>query len=380
MINFNGAIKEEYEDPRNFNVSRFIPGEDEVPDEEFILPFPQKEIIDDQGQFNSCVAQSLAMCKSILEYIQTNKWIDFDPFIIYGTRDYGSYKGVGMVPSEAVKNIYKDGAFLRRDFGKREEVPQIIDTVKEWKSKNSDKVLKAKDYKISGYSFVYSVTDIKKALKNKMPISAMFPVYDELYNVGNDGIVSLPKNKNKIYGYHQMTIVGWTKQNNWIVVNSWGTYNGMKGIYLIPYSYPIDSGIAISDTITPSKYKAKEIVLTIGSLNYVVDGLIKQLDSAPYIKNDRTYIPVRFVTEALGCSVEWKEDTQEVIIRSEESELILKIGSKTIILNNSKTLTIDTEPEIVNDRTMVPIRIICENLNCNVDWIDESRQVKITAL
>ena len=379
-IKFNGVLPEINKDPRNYTISQFIPGKDRINDEEFMLKFPQKEIIIDQGSISACVGHSFVMAKQILEYQQTNKWIDFDPFILYGTRYDDDYVGEGMYPFQGAKALYKDGAYFRRDFGKRQEMPQLKNTVEQWKKNNPDKVLKAKDYTITGYSYVNSEQAIKRALKNGMPVSVAYPIYASFYDTGKNGIVKVPDTlKEELYGYHQMLIVGWTKDNKWIVVNSWGTRYGLKGMYLIPFENEYDSAIAVSDTITPSTYKAKELSFTIDQNEYIVDGATKVFDSVPYIKDDRTYVSVRFITEALGCSVEWIEDTRKVIIRSEEAIIEMQIGNKEYYIDGKKRIN-DVAPEIVNDRTMLPIRFIAEALNCSVEWINDTRTVKIKSL
>jgi len=376
----NGVILDESPDPRNYKISQFIPGEDEITDKEFMLKFPQKQIIIDQGSIGACVGHAFIMAKQILEYQHTNKWIDFDPFVLYGTRYSGEYTGTGMISFQGAKALYKDGAYFRRDFNKRQEMPQLKETVEDWKTVNPDKVKAAADYKITGYAYVNDNNGIKKALKNGMPVSTCYPIYSSFYKTGNDGKVPVPNtSKESLSGYHQMLIVGWTSDNYWVVVNSWGTRYGFKGMYLIPFENRWESAISVSDTITPSKYKAKEIVFKIGDSKYTVDGMKKEFDSVPYIKNDRTYISLRFITESLGCSVEWNEAKQEVIVRSEEAVIVLTIGSNKITVDG-KIRTIDVAPEIVNDRTMLPIRFVSEILNCKVDWIDETDSVIIKAL
>lgn len=378
-LEFKGVLIPEEKDPRDYNISMFIPGEDEIEDEEFSLKLPSMEIILNQKQFNSCVGHSFAIAKSILEYNHTNKWIDVDPYAIYGTRYDKEYTGMGMYSYQGAKVLKKDGAFLRRDFGIQQEVPQLINTLKEWKLNNPDKVLAAKDLTITAYYYNYNANQIKKSLKNNMPVSVAYPIYDNFYDVKDDGMVSLPTSKDKLQGYHQMTIVGWTKDKYWIVINSWGTNCGLKGMYLIPFSYEFDSAIAISDTISPIKHKAKEIEFKIGSYNFKVDNITKRFDAVPYIKSDRTYVPVRFITEALGASVEWLPDTETVIVRSEEALIELKINSRIMKVNNQKIVS-DVAPIIINDRTMVPIRIIAEHLNCAVKWDGTNESVKIIAL
>lgn len=367
---FDGVLINKEKDLRDYNISMFIPGEDIIEDEEFCLNLPELNIILNQYQFNSCVGHSFAIAKSILEYNRTNKWIDIDPYAIYGTRYDGEYMGPGMYPHQAAKVLLKEGAYLRRDFGIQQEVPQLIDTLKEWKHNNPKKVQEAKDLAISAYYYVTSDNQIKKSLKNGMPISVAYPIYDNFYDTKDDGIVSMYTSNNKLKGYHQMTVVGWTKNNYWIVINSWGIDKGLKGMYLIPFEYEYDSAIVVSDTITPIKYKAKEIEFIIGDEYYKVDGDIRYFDSNPYIKDGRTYVPVRFITEALGASVEWLNETQEVVIRSEECILKLQINNTQFTVNNKEIYWNDVAPELVNNRTMLPIRLIAEYLNCKIFWDD----------
>ena len=377
-INFNGVKIRQKQDERNYKLARFIPNVNVVKDEEFMLKLPELEVILDQSYFNACVGHSFATAKSILEYNLTNKWIDIDPFMIYGTRKEGDYDGEGMYSDQAAYNLYKEGAYLRRDFGIREEMPVLKQTVKDWKIKNPDKVKDALNLRISGYGFVNTVDQIKSALIHKMPVSVTYPMYNSFYDTGVDGIVSEPDDFDKIEGYHQMTIVGWTKNKYWIVINSWGINYGMKGLYFIPFTYEFDNAIAISDTISPIRYKAKNIRLGINNHKYYVDNEEKYLDSVPFIKHERTFLPVRFICEALGASVEWIQDEQKVIIRSEEAVIEMVIGSKNFIING-KPYKNDVAPFIVNERTMLPIRIIAETLNCKVMWYDFSREVEIIA-
>ena len=373
----NGVLIEEQKDSRNYNISMFVPGKDIIADEEFCLKLPQLDIILNQTKYSACVGHAFATAKSILEYNRTNKWIDFDPFIIYGTRYDGEYDGIGMYPHQGAQVLLKDGAIFRRNFNIQSEVPELLDIVKKWKTNNPDSVHIAKDYAISGYFYVYDNESIKSSLKNGMPISVAYPLYNSFFTVGEDGRVPLKKAREKLVGYHQMLIVGWTKDDHWIVINSWGNEEGFKGMYLIPFDYQYDSAIAVSDTITPSKYKAKEIIINTAFKTYKVDGETKKFDVLPYIKNDRTYVPVRFITEALGASVEWIPETKEVIVRSEEAIIKMKIGYKSFTINDS-IFNNDVAPEIKNDRTMLPIRMIAEVLNCEVLW--ESGKVIIRAL
>jgi hypothetical protein len=56
------------------------------------------------------------------------------------------------------------------------------------------------------------------------------------------------------------------------------------------------------------------IKMKIGSKDFEVDGVELQMDTAPFLKNDRTFVPIRFVAEGMKLNVEWDNDTQEVTV------------------------------------------------------------------
>ena len=121
-----------------------------------------------------------------------------------------------------------------------------------------------------------------------------------------------------------------------------------------------------------------------------VDGrtLMFREDQPPIILNDRTYVPVRRVLENMSATVKWDPDAKTVKIDSYDNikRLILTIDSPEItvytytsVLHADKeTVTSDVAPVIVNDRTMLPIRVIAETMGATVEWDEENRVTEIT--
>ena len=81
------------------------------------------------------------------------------------------------------------------------------------------------------------------------------------------------------------------------------------------------------------------------------------------IENDRSLVPVRIISENLGAQVGWSDAERKVTIT--ENDIVLKIGSN-IASVNGKTILLDAAPKIYNNLTYVPLRFVAENLNCNV--------------
>jgi len=122
----------------------------------------------------------------------------------------------------------------------------------------------------------------------------------------------------------------------------------------------------------------RQIILTIGEKEAIVFGKSVSNDVAPKAVNNRTMLPIRFVAEALGAQVIWNENEPEkVLIRKEGVEIVVIIGSSVAYVSG-KTVDLDSPSFIDNDRTYMPLRFISENLGARVEWIKDTQQVVIT--
>ncbi|MCH5186163.1 MAG: linear amide C-N hydrolase [Oscillospiraceae bacterium] len=101
------------------------------------------------------------------------------------------------------------------------------------------------------------------------------------------------------------------------------------------------------------------------------------MGTAPVIVNDRTLLPVRSLTESMGGTVSWNGEKQEVTLEYGEDEIRLVIDSADAYLND-EAQTLDTPPTIINDRTMLPVRFIAESFGFTVDWDGERQMITIT--
>ncbi len=99
-------------------------------------------------------------------------------------------------------------------------------------------------------------------------------------------------------------------------------------------------------------------------------------DQRPVIVNSRTLVPVRAIFEAMGAKVEWVAASGTVIATKGDTEIRLIID-ENIMYKNGSPITLDCPAQIVNDRTLVPIRAISEALEAEVLWDDTARCVEI---
>ena len=101
-------------------------------------------------------------------------------------------------------------------------------------------------------------------------------------------------------------------------------------------------------------------------------------DATPFIdQNSRTQVPVRFVAEAMNADVDWDPASKTVSIERNGITITLTIGVKEIIVQGVKK-PLDTEPILQDNRTFVPLRFISEGLEAEVIWDAAARAVRIT--
>ncbi len=102
-------------------------------------------------------------------------------------------------------------------------------------------------------------------------------------------------------------------------------------------------------------------------------------DAQPFVDaRDRTLVPIRFVSEAMGAKVDWVNDTRTVIIQKENDTIKYTIGDMKAYLND-EIRVFDSYGILKEDRTFVPLRFISEMLACTVDWSDTTKTVTIVS-
>lgn len=131
------------------------------------------------------------------------------------------------------------------------------------------------------------------------------------------------------------------------------------------------ASVKIATVTTPAEDGVVQpVVMTVGSTVYKIDGVEMTMDVAPYIKDARTYFPVRYVAQALGITADnvvWDGAQRTVTIFRANRIVQVTIGSTTMLVNGVP-LTMDVAPEITAERTMLPIRFVAQGLGVNVNW------------
>ena len=107
-----------------------------------------------------------------------------------------------------------------------------------------------------------------------------------------------------------------------------------------------------------------------------VNGIFVETDTAPYIKNSRTMVPVRAIAEALGADVAYDDETKTATISRNGDEVKITMYAEKAFVNEEE-LTLDAAAETVNSRIFVPVRFVSEGLKCSVNWNSETKSVII---
>ncbi|MBQ4517623.1 MAG: copper amine oxidase N-terminal domain-containing protein [Clostridia bacterium] len=102
-------------------------------------------------------------------------------------------------------------------------------------------------------------------------------------------------------------------------------------------------------------------------------------DAKPFIdERDRVLVPIRFVSEALGAFVDWENETRTAVIKQDNDEIIYTVYQPMAYLNG-EMMVMDTYGILKDCRTMIPIRFISELLGCMVNWNEKTATVVITS-
>jgi len=99
-----------------------------------------------------------------------------------------------------------------------------------------------------------------------------------------------------------------------------------------------------------------------------VDGTEIAFDQPPIIKDDRTLVPMRKIFEALDAEVFWDEPTQSVVAVRGTDVVLMYIGQAGLYKNGKLTYTMPVPAQIINDRTLVPLRAVAESFGSEVAW------------
>ncbi len=113
-------------------------------------------------------------------------------------------------------------------------------------------------------------------------------------------------------------------------------------------------------------------------INVSLNGsIIEFADQKPIIQDGRTLVPLRGVFDAMGYEIKWLEDSKTAALIKDGVSIIIKIGSNEIKANGN-SVSVDVPAQIINSRTMIPLRAVAEISNATVEWNKDERLASVT--
>ena len=156
-------------------------------------------------------------------------------------------------------------------------------------------------------------------------------------------------------------------------------FNILVGNYL--FDKKIMDTIQIAYCGEAVQYGVNESRFTIQGTDAIIQGKEETMPVAPYIKDGRTMLPVRYVAYACGVptdGVEWDAASKRVTLKKDGRDIQLIIGNKNMVIEGDMVQEMEVEPEIQAGYTFLPARYVAEAFGYTVGWDDASHTVTIT--
>lgn len=112
------------------------------------------------------------------------------------------------------------------------------------------------------------------------------------------------------------------------------------------------------------------------NVTVVLDGETIVFDVLPQLINGRTMVPMRAIFEKLGAVVDWNDTTRTAIAQKGNTTVSIVIDDTTLY-KNSEPITLDVPAQLKDSRTLVPLRAVSEAFDCEVVWNDDTQTVRI---
>jgi hypothetical protein len=109
-----------------------------------------------------------------------------------------------------------------------------------------------------------------------------------------------------------------------------------------------------------------------------INGVDQTAEASPTLVDNTTLVPLRMIFESLGANVEWEQSTQTVTATKDNTTISLSIGSKSAKKNNDE-IQLGVSPQLINGKTMVPLRFVSEALGAEVGWDEQTRSININS-
>ncbi len=136
------------------------------------------------------------------------------------------------------------------------------------------------------------------------------------------------------------------------------------------------SSLPVNGAQTKYFYDGKWHVYTPQPISLQVNGENLQGDMPPILFNNYSVVPARLIFEKLGAKVTWDAKKAQVGVVLDDKNILLTINKVDASING-KAFKMPIAPKIINDRTMIPVRFVAEALGFKVEWKETERIIRI---
>lgn len=159
---------------------------------------------------------------------------------------------------------------------------------------------------------------------------------------------------------------GLTKENYSVEIKQVTTYNNE---YLL---------VTVKAGLTDDELLFDAVNYTAGkNIRVYVDNMELQFTTPPQNMNGTVLVPFRAIMEALGLTVSWDSEKRIAIGKNDQYEIAIPIGSATATVNGEEK-TLQVPAQLMDSTTMIPVRFISESVGCNVVWVDQGKDILIS--
>ncbi|NHM26897.1 copper amine oxidase N-terminal domain-containing protein [Desulfofundulus sp. TPOSR] len=162
------------------------------------------------------------------------------------------------------------------------------------------------------------------------------------------------------------------KVGGYAVVENYGSGNAQ-------FRSDVATEAKLANVVTPAPGEQKStVVFKVSDTKFTVNGVEQTMDVAPYIKNGRTYVPVRYSAQAVGVAADnILYSGGKVTLIKGDKVVQFTIGSNVMLINGV-AINMDVKAEITNGRTMLPFRYVAQALGAQVNWDPTEQTVTMT--
>ena len=115
------------------------------------------------------------------------------------------------------------------------------------------------------------------------------------------------------------------------------------------------------------------------NISVILDGNFLSFDVPPQIIDGRTMVPMRTIFEAMGAFVNWNGNSRTIVATKDDTMIIMQIDNP-VLNKDGVSIQLDVPPQIVDDRTLVPIRAVAESFDAQVSWHGDTSTVIIKTI